>query len=168
MLCQHCSKNTANTHIKTIVNGEFREYMLCSECAKKLGYMSPIDSFESGLDNFFGSFFRSSENEIMAEPERCDKCGTSFAEITKTGKIGCANCYSKFYERMKPSIQRIHGNTRHVGKTPLIDGSKICIIEKINKAKKELQLAINKQEFEKAAKIRDEIKELEKEDKEND
>lgn len=169
MLCQNCSKNVANTQVKSMINGEYKEYMLCSDCAKKLGYMGTFGSFESGIDNFFGSLFGQIEsNEPKIGLERCNVCGASFDEIVKTGKVGCASCYQNFYEKLKPSIQRIHGNTHHIGKLSRSVGSEVRLKNEIDNLKKELNLAIKNQEFEEAAKLRDKIKELENRGDNND
>ena len=147
MLCQSCHKNTATTHIKSIVNGELTEYALCSECAKKLGYNhffgSFADDFVGGLGSLLGGFFGGeAANESVT---RCRKCGASFEEISRSGKVGCAECYRTFRNQLLPSIQRIHGKP----KTPL------------EEKKEALQKAIQEQNFEQAAVLRDEIREME-------
>lgn len=166
MLCQSCSKNIANTHIKTVINGELKEYMLCSECAQKLGYLNPFDSFDSNLENFLGSFLGDGfQKGYLPDTVRCEKCGSSFADIARGGKVGCENCYSIFYEKMLPSIERMHGNARHVGKISSSAGSKAKLTNEIEKTKLLLKEAIDKQEFEQAAKLRDKIKEMQGDEK---
>lgn len=167
MLCQKCGKNEANTHIKQVINGEFEEIYLCSECAKKMGYTDSFSGFGFDLSSFFPSFFSQPKASLgEGTVERCPKCGTSFGEIVKSGKIGCADCYEKFYDLLVPSIRRIHGKTRHNGK--IIDSSEKTIREetveeKIEKLKIRLEQSVEKQEFEEAAQLRDEIKALESE-----
>ena len=167
MLCQKCGKNEATTHIKQVINGEFEEIYLCSGCAQKMGYTDSFSGFGFDLSSFFPSFFSQPKSAIgEGRVERCPKCGTSFREIVKSGKIGCADCYEKFYDLLVPSIRRIHGKTRHNGK--VIDSSEReirqeTLEEKIEKLKTKLQQSVEKQEFEEAAQIRDEIKALERE-----
>lgn len=168
MLCQSCSKNIATTHIKTVINGELTEYILCSECAQKLGYLNPFESFDGSFENFLGSFLGNNLQEnYFHDTTRCNKCGSSFEDIVNSGKVGCENCYKIFYEKMIPSIERMHGNTKHVGKVSLNAGSKAKIASEIEKKKLLLKEAIDKQEFEQAAKIRDQIKKM-KEESSND
>lgn len=163
MKCQKCGNNIANTHIKSIVNGEIKEFDLCSACAKKMGYTNVFTDMENEFSNFLGSFFA---NALPAKTQttRCEFCGSTYSDITKTGYVGCANCYDVFSEELTPLIRRIHGNTTHCGKN---SGkvNKISIIEtkndKIAKLKKELDQAIKVQDFERAAVLRDEIKSLE-------
>lgn len=168
MLCQSCNKNIATTHIKTVINGELTEYILCSECAQKLGYLNPFGSFEGTFENFLGSFLGNNLHQgYLPDTKRCDKCGSSFEDIVNTGKVGCENCYKIFYDKMIPSIERLHGNTKHVGKVSLGASSKAKLTSEIEKKKLLLKEAIDKQEFEQAAKIRDQIKKM-KEENDND
>ena len=160
MLCQSCEKRQASTHIKTILNGELREFDLCPECAAKLGYGSFFNNFGYDIDKLFGSFMDS--NEGRKKTKRCNFCGSSFDEIAKTGKVGCAHCYEEFYDELLPSIRRIHGRTNHTGKLARSAGTEVKVRNEITKCKYELEQAIKTQEFEKAAELRDKIKELEK------
>lgn len=166
MICQSCEKRQATTHIKTIVNGELKEFMLCPECAGKLGYGSLFTSFGPDLDRLFGGFMDSYTPQISGK--RCPFCGSSFEDIAKSGKVGCAHCYETFYEELLPSIQRIHGRTVHAGKLASSAGVKVKTRSELTQLKKELEQAIKTQEFEKAAELRDKIRELEKNMKEND
>lgn len=161
MLCQSCGKRQATTHIKTILNGELKEYDMCSECADKMGYGSFFGNMGFDLNKLFGSFMDSFPSTSRAA-KRCQCCGSSFEDIAKSGKVGCANCYDVFYEELLPSIQRIHGRTSHIGKLAHSAGTKVKVRNELAKLRAELQKAIKEQEFEKAAEIRDRIKELEK------
>ncbi len=164
MLCQNCGKHEATTHIKSVVNGEYTQLHLCSTCAGKLGYGDVFSGFGFDLGDFFGNFFSKPKTMLSsAKAERCEKCGMSFEEIVKSGKIGCADCYGKFYEMLLPSIQRIHGKTQHSGKVANIIDEKETVKEKtkeeiIAELKEEMKTAIEEQNFERAAELRDEIK----------
>lgn len=165
MKCQRCGSNNANTHIKTIINGELKEYDLCSECAHKMGYTSVFSEMENDFSGFLGSFFG---NVLPARTQatRCEFCGSTYSEIAKTGHVGCANCYELFADQLYPSIRRIHGNTTHCGKNSVAAKSAEKPAEetkesKINALKKQLDEAISEQNFERAAELRDEIKRLE-------
>lgn len=160
MLCQSCEKKQATTHIKTIMNGELKEYRLCSDCAKKYGYGSFLGDFGFDLDKLFGSFM-----EGIGAPKtrkRCQCCGSSFEDIARSGKVGCAECYDTFYDELLPSVRRIHGRTSHTGKLAHSAGTGVKIKNEIAKCRTELEQAIKAQEFEKAAELRDRIRELEK------
>lgn len=173
MLCQNCSKKEATTHIKRVVNGEATESHLCEDCAKKLGYDNFFDDFSLSIPNIFSSFFKDSAFALAsAKSERCEKCSSTFDDIIRTGMVGCADCYDKFYDRLLPSIQRIHGKAKHVGRVPYTvvpDEKKqpekkvLSKEEKIEKLQKDMQRAVESQNFEQAAVIRDEIKALKEE-----
>lgn len=169
MLCQNCGKHEATTHIKSVVNGEYTQLHLCTDCAGKLGYGDVFSGFGFDLGDFFGNFFSKPKTNLPAsKTERCEKCGMSFEEIVKSGKIGCADCYEKFYDMLLPSIRRIHGKTQHNGKTAKLTDNNPEVREKtkeeiIEELKTEMKTAIEEQNFERAAEIRDSIKELEAE-----
>lgn len=161
MKCQKCNANNATTHIKTVINGELREYDLCTECAQKMGYTSLFGGMESDFSNFLGSFFG---NVLPARTQatRCEFCGSSYSEIAKSGHVGCAKCYEIFADQLYPSINRIHGNTTHCGKnSKLKSKAEPTKEDKLKKLKAELEKAISEQNFEYAAELRDKIKEME-------
>lgn len=168
MICQACGKKTATTHIKTIVNGKLTQYHLCADCAREKGCGSLFGGFDLDFGNMLGGLIGSSRPEEKVQ--RCEKCGASFAEISKTGKLGCAECYKTFRRQLLPVIQRVHGTTRHKGKAPgssalrvtETGGQMVRVKESpLEEKKRQLQKAIEAQEFEKAAVLRDEIKEME-------
>ncbi len=190
MLCDNCGKREANVRYSENINGRRKELNLCEECSKKLGISHMDFNMPIDFSSFFGEFmedFATPEfmpllNEIKAL--KCNNCGSTFEEIANTGKLGCGNCYDVFGERLDPIIRRIQGANCHVGRVgKIIDGKideKIANQstqkeEKTNQSennKKENQLeklqgqlkqAIREEKYEEAAKIRDEIKKIEKE-----
>lgn len=164
MKCQKCGKDHANTHIKTIINGDYKEYILCADCAKEMGYNNIFTDIGSDFTNLLGSFFG---NTLPARSQatRCKTCGSTYYDIADSGKVGCADCYTTFYDMLLPSIRRIHGNTTHCGKKSAFNVNKIEVEEvpqdQIAKLKEELFEAVKLQNFEKAAQLRDRIKALE-------
>ncbi len=152
----------ANTHIKRVINGEVREYMLCEQCAEKLGYGNIFNNLSLNFDNFLGSFFTENiPHKLKFDTVRCENCGSSFEDISNSGKVGCANCYKVFYNQLIPSIKRIHGNTKHAGKLAACVKEDKRVENKLQNLKMKLNEAIDKQEFEEAAKLRDMIKDIE-------
>jgi len=174
MLCQVCKSKQANTHVKTIINGELTEMNLCSECAAKQGYgnmFSFNDFFDLG--SLMSSFMGEPITSALAQEKRCPNCGSTFSQITKGGRVGCAKCYDVFYDRLLPYIKRIHGNTVHTGKKlrkPQLQSGVYaeekpvekadCNPSEFEKLSEQLQTAVKNQEFEKAAQLRDKINEL--------
>lgn len=166
MLCQNCKKNEATTHIKRVINGEATQSHLCSACAQSLGYNNFFDDFSFNLPSLFSGFF---EDSLLpfgeSRLDRCEVCGCCFDDIIKTGSVGCANCYDKFYSKLLPSIQRIHGKVKHAGSAPenipepTLPKEKTKE-EKINDLENEMTKAVEEQNFERAAILRDEIKRM--------
>jgi len=174
MLCQNCEKNEATTHIKQVINGDTAEQHLCADCAKQLGYGDMFSGFGLSLSDMFGGFFgettqQKSLNAARTATERCKKCGFSFQDIVREGRVGCADCYRTFYDKLKPSLQRIHGRVEHNGKVSLSAEAISATAaqekspeQKIAERREQMQEAIRVQDFERAAQLRDEIKELER------
>ena len=162
MLCQNCGKYEATTHVKRIVNGESAEAHLCSDCAKALGYNDVFGGFGNTFGDLLGSFFGEPQvSAISSRTLHCEKCGNTFNDIVNSGKIGCADCYTTFYDKLLPSLQRIHGKTRHEGKNPTIIKAEVTNVENpIEDLEEQLRIAIDEQNFEKAAQLRDKINEL--------
>ncbi|MGE5614293.1 MAG: UvrB/UvrC motif-containing protein [Bacillota bacterium] len=178
MLCQQCQKREANVHFTQVINGEKVEMYLCEQCAAEKGKFTfnpqlNLVNFLWGFPGFGGSTgFSQVPKEI-----RCEVCNMSFDDFRKTGKLGCANCYRIFRNNLNPILRRLHGNTEHTGKAPskVSAGSKekprIKIIpprqedtdreEEINKLKSELEAAISSEQYERAAELRDKIRDLE-------
>jgi protein arginine kinase activator len=177
MICQSCGKHQAVTQIKTNINGVVTEYNLCPECAKKMGYQTTSDFYNPflNLNSLLGSFF--GKDTIPSQPvERCPVCGASFYDLSQSGKVGCAECYKIFRDQLLPSVQRMHGNTCHSGKTPtgmamqVMPEANLTVTKEapkeetaeekeIRALQEKLEAAIAAQNFEEAAVLRDQIKE---------
>ena len=168
MICQVCGKRAATTHIQTIVNGKLMQVHLCGDCAREHGYSNLFSDWGFRFGNLLGGLI--GNNPGGKEILRCETCGSSFEEISKTGKIGCADCYRTFRGQLVPVIQRIHGTTQHKGKVPggsalriANPNNKIMPVEEtpLDEKKRLLKKAVEAQDFEQAAVLRDEIKEME-------
>ena len=162
MLCQNCERSEATTHIKRVVNGDTAESHLCADCAAHLGYGDFFSGFGLNLGELFGGVY---ENGLVGQAKvkavRCPKCGCSFEDIVRDGKLGCAQCYTTFYDKLLPSLQRIHGRIEHNGKISQVAGEATKKKSRLEELREELGAAIEEQNFEQAAKLRDEIKEME-------
>ena len=165
MLCQNCGKNEATTHIKQVINGDTAERHLCSECAEHLGYGDAFSGFGFNISGLFGNFFGDAVHSLNTPRKvtRCPKCGYSFNDIVREGRVGCAECYNTFYNELRPSLQRIHGQVQHNGK---IASTAETVSEEEDKPdeleslKMQMAEAVKAQNFELAAELRDKIREL--------
>ena len=173
MLCEKCGKNQANTLLKESINGNVSEIHLCEECAAELGYnnlfhnFNPFEDMSVNLQGILGSLFSQGlPTQTIQSGRKCSFCGTTFEELAQSAMAGCANCYSEFYQELLPSIQRIHGKTRHVGKIPVTAGREIKLRIELENTKQQLSDAVAAQEYEKAAELRDMIRDMEKKEQE--
>ncbi|GAA0503274.1 protein-arginine kinase activator protein McsA [Salinibacillus aidingensis] len=172
MKCQECEKRPATVHFSQVVNGEKTEVHLCEYCAQEKGYMDQYNqnfSFQdllSGLFNFdSGTSFKESQGSSFQSNHslQCDKCGMTYEEFKRRGKFGCDQCYETFDQHLNPIFRRVHsGNTTHDGKIPKRVGGNLHLKRNLQQYRLELQKLIEKEQFEEAAKMRDQIRELEK------
>ena len=157
MLCNECGKNVANIHLTRIINGKKIEENLCENCAKKykgLNYPFTVQNIMSG---FLTDDHKSETKSLLS----CPECHMTYEEFRKYGKFGCSHCYNSFKGKLTPLIRNIHGHENHIGKTPgNIDGD-MKIDRELDKLRVQLKKAIELEEYEKAAEIRDKIKEME-------
>lgn len=160
MLCEKCLKNEATTHVKNLINGEYSEYMLCDECSKNLGFSSLLSDINNEFSSFVDTMF-SNALPARSGATRCKKCGSTYNDILSSRKLGCSSCFDLYKDEIKDSILSIHGDVTHVGKVPKNYYKKLENKKKVEKLKEELSLAVEKEEYEKAATLRDKIKEIE-------
>lgn len=172
MLCEKCKKNQATVFYEENINGNKRSYSLCGECAAALekegdisfGYglsqdFFALPSFGSFHDGLFGGLF--GQTVSHAPQKTCRGCGSSFDDFRKNGKTGCPECYVTFGEELNDTIRSIHGNIKHVGRAPASMRRNREKQDKLAKLKEQLRDAISGENFELAAKLRDEIHGLE-------
>lgn len=164
MMCDKCGKQQATSYYKQTINGKSVSMNLCSDCAQKLGGFNNIFSDPFGISNLFSDFLFPIGETGTIKSIVCEKCSKTFEEITEDGKIGCDNCYVIFRDKLLPSIERLHGNATNVGKVPHSAGAEIKRKKQLDDLKAELEDAVKKEDFEKAATLRDKIKSLSKDD----
>ncbi len=162
MLCQVCNENEANLHLTKIINGNVEELHLCEECSKNNEEFNfdKTFSFHNILTELMDGFQKGSI-EKKVEDVHCNKCNLSYTEFKNTGKLGCDQCYTSFKEKLFPIVKNVQRNTKHIGKIPSKASEDIKLKRKIEELKKNLQDNIIKENYEEAAILRDEIKELE-------
>jgi len=163
MLCEKCGKQEATFYYKETINGTSHSYKLCGACAAGLqkNVEDPLASFHKffGLEDQFGSFLATPKAERSAQTT-CPLCSGTLADFLNTGKAGCPKCYEVFEEALLPSIRRIHGRSGHTGGSPKRFREENEKKQQMLRLEKELKEAIGKEEYEKAAEIRDAIRAL--------
>ncbi|MGD9568970.1 MAG: UvrB/UvrC motif-containing protein [Sedimentibacter sp.] len=159
MLCNECGKNEAKVHVTQIINGKKTESHLCEECAKK---NQSFFNSNFSMENLFSSMLNNAFNSTAYAPIKgCSKCGMTYEEFRTAGKFGCSDCIDTFKPRLMPVVKNIQGYDAHAGKIPKRAGGSYKIQKDIEKLKAQLKLAIENEEYEKAAQYRDQIREME-------
>ena len=172
MLCEKCKKRTATVFYNENINGKMRSYSLCGECASKLrekGDLQDItsmigsfaDPFSELHDNLFGGFFGLPALKSVSAEKKCPSCGSSYSMIAADGRVGCPECYTVFEDELARTIRSVHGTTTHTGTVPSRHRAKQERAEQLKKLKRNMQEAIQREDFERAASLRDEIRQLE-------
>lgn len=164
MICEKCKQNKATVHVTKIQSGKKNELHLCEDCARKTQDMSFENPFT--INNFLTGLLDSVQSSPIKvdyiKTTTCSKCGMSYGKFKQLGRLGCSDCYNTFNEKLMPLIKNVHGSKLHTGRVPKKAGSVIRLKREILSLKNELRGVIEKEEFERAAELRDKIRLLEK------
>ena len=170
MICERCKKHEAEIFYTENVNGKEKKYSLCRECAAELeaageismSFTDPLSHSGFGaLDTIIGSLFAPAKQVRETAPKKkCDLCGMTFDDLTREGKAGCPRCYETFADELERTVAAIHGSTHHVGKVPPEEKARKEAEDKIAALKAKIAEAVAAEDYETAAKLRDEIKSL--------
>jgi protein arginine kinase activator len=157
MKCQKCH-NPATLHITEVLGeGQFEELHLCEQCANKYLYEPQQKAGKAGAAEMLGE----GEETAALNQRECPHCGIKFVEFRNTGRLGCPHDYQEFREELTPLLENIHGEVRHVGKTPRRLPQSKQTQSELMQLRNRLKQAINKEDYEEAARLRDRIKTLE-------
>lgn len=164
MLCDRCQKYPATVCLTKIINGEKTEINLCSHCAveSEKYYVEKEVAFQNFLSGLLDIVSKQPDHLTEKNVIACKSCGMTYQNFKKTGKIGCANCYSTFNLFLPQILRRIHGNNSHTGKIPKKTQSALIVKRTLKELRDQLKIAIENEHFEEAARLRDKIKELDK------
>ena len=158
MLCDACKKSQATVHLTQLVEGKTKKIDLCEDCSKEKGVDDPTGFSLADLLQGLGA---AQEADVVGGQEiACPKCGFTQADFKKTGRLGCTECYQTFSEGLEPMLKSMHKGIRHVGKVPQSMQKSREFSEKLSGFQTRLEKAIDAEDFEQAAVLRDEIKKL--------
>jgi protein arginine kinase activator len=164
MLCEKCNLQEATVHLQQTINGETKDIYLCADCAGDGEFGISFENlFQGFLESFFGakpSFAYGKKAQIPEQTtNRCAVCGLTYENLKKTSKLGCAECYVTFKNELNYIIKNIQGSNTHEGKFPKRGGQEFIQKREVEILKAKLKKAVEDEEYEVAARIRDEIKE---------
>lgn len=162
--CDQCDR-PAVVHEVTVKNGVKREVHLCHEHAQEAGVSMPT---HQPINQLLTQFVISQTGKAKARPKgptrkrkRCPGCGMTFGEFRQMGTLGCPDCYEAFNEQLSSLIERAqNGATHHRGKTPARAGSSVDRQLLVQQLVKELNQAVAAEQYERAAKLRDHLRNL--------
>ncbi|MCG3121456.1 MAG: Protein-arginine kinase activator protein [bacterium] len=168
MLCQICKKRPAAISYTQIINSKKTQLSVCIKCAEEKGITNPLaglpEVFSKIVANILGEELAAGAGEITKKTSsrRCPKCNTSLDKFEKTGLLGCDECYQTFEKELSALLRRIHGSSKHIGSRPR-PRRVVSTDRDLVKWRAELEQAITKEKFERAAELRDLIRDAERE-----
>ncbi len=162
MLCQDCNEREATIHLTQVINNQKKVLNLCETCAEIRGFSNPLKNIPFPLGDFLSSMVEKAQAAASGSLKQivCDGCGLTFAAFSKTGRFGCGKCYEAFHPQLDDLLRKIHGSNRHVGRMPAGSPEKMAPIRRELKLKEQLREAVESEDFELAAELRDRLKEM--------
>ncbi|HEY8484953.1 MAG TPA: UvrB/UvrC motif-containing protein [Longimicrobiales bacterium] len=162
MLCDHCGDREAVIHLTQIVNNQMSTYHLCEGCAAEKGLEPGVGATNAALSDVLAQMGKGLAAEGARAVGPCAYCGMRLEDFKKTGRVGCSHCYVTFDAHLRTLLRRLHGGTQHVGKVYLPpDPTKEECQERLAGLRRKLEKAVESEDFERAAQIRDQIRDLE-------
>lgn len=160
MTCNVCGANEATIHLTEIVNEQMIEIHLCESCAQEKGTEFKahfnVGDLLTGLTDLAAEMSGTGKMVI-----KCPNCSLTYGEFGKTGRLGCAECYEAFAKLLTPLIKRVQHATQHVGRRPSRLAAPVRLTQDLKELHNRLQKSIEHEAFEEAARLRDQIKQLE-------
>jgi protein arginine kinase activator len=161
MRCENCGKADAAIQVTRVEDNEMRIQHLCESCAAEQGIDSASASANLPLADFLAQI-GSGAGEEPAAAGRCPSCGLTPAQLKQTGRLGCARCYTHFEQHLHGLLRRLHGGTQHVGKVAMApDADDSGRKARVDSLRRSLQRAVDTEDFEHAASLRDQIRRME-------
>ncbi|MBQ8638693.1 MAG: UvrB/UvrC motif-containing protein [Lachnospiraceae bacterium] len=177
MLCEQCNEREATVVIREVAGGVAKERHLCSQCASQSGLGAFLDTgspFARLLSGILGFGTPEEEQEEDAAMKlTCPSCSTTYGDFVKNSRFGCSECYETFGLLIHDNIKKLQGSDKHVGKRPRYTGctaehEKLVTQEKEKESLRDQleilqakqQEAVREEDFEAAARYRDEIRSL--------
>lgn len=164
MRCEQCQEREAEIQLTTIEGDELATVHLCQTCAAEKGVSASVPAAKAPLTDFLAQITEGAGEaaELREARDACPYCGTSPSDFRKTGRLGCPQCYAHFSPQLRGLLRRVHGAIQHVGKVYVsqeVDGDDLDV--RLATLKRRLERAVEIEDFETAARLRDQIQEME-------
>ena len=161
MVCDNCHERDAVVNLTTIENNAVRQLHLCEQCAAERGVETTVATPKHPL----GEFLQAMQQQTMPaslDAGKCPFCGLTMKDFRDTGRLGCARCYTTFEPSMRELLRRVHGGPRHIGRTYRAPMDEVVgTAGVLGELRDKLRRAIEQEQFEAAAELRDRIRVLE-------
>ena len=160
MICDSCKERDASVHLTKIDNNVVSQLHLCEKCAAEQGVET-----SAGLPQHpLGQFLADAQQQVTVpatETGRCTFCGASLKDFRAAGRLGCPRCYTTFEGSLRELLRRVHGHSRHVGRQYSAPAPEYREQDSIRgELRERLRRAIESEQFELAAELRDRIRVL--------
>ncbi|MBN1836210.1 MAG: UvrB/UvrC motif-containing protein [Spirochaetales bacterium] len=161
MKCEICGAREAVIHIQQVIGKERVDLHLCEECAVERGITSTQDRIELSISNLINGLVEVRKKKKPAANLVCPGCGSAWEAVNRREKMGCPECYTTFHREIRQALRRALGKAQHRGRLPRrLSTYKTFLVDMV-KLKEGLDDALKREDYEKAARLRDRIRELE-------
>lgn len=164
MQCDNCGERPAAIHLTQIVNNSVTTLHLCDQCAAAKGVQTGATVAKFPLSDFLASMGKGATGTppAVADSNPCAFCGATLKDFRETGRLGCPHCYASFEPHLRDLLRRLHGSSQHVGEIYLSpDRSRTTDdAARLGELKDQLRRAVDAENFELAAELRDRIRVL--------
>jgi protein arginine kinase activator len=174
-LCESCQEQPATIHVTEIAAedttngadagdampgpvGSFRVQNLCAGCAQNMNL--PHTTVKKTAQEIIKLLQLSAQRNRRESGVACPDCGMTLLEFRQKGRMGCARDYEVFGQQARDLLERIHGATKHVGRAPGLAPDDLERIRRATELERELENAIRDEAYERAARLRDELRSL--------
>ena len=173
MQCQRCNKKKATVFYRESVNGRVKALRLCSDCAEVLEQAGELEDMSTPLSVFRSPLFGGEEgfpslpffDDALRKPNgserKCPACGAVFSELAAVGRVGCPACYTAFSDELSEVIRAAHGREEHRGRVSAGSRVRRDRLARLEALRQQMKQAVEAEEYERAAGLRDEIRGLE-------
>jgi protein arginine kinase activator len=173
MQCERCNKKKATVFYRENIGGRVRALRLCGECAETLEEAGELEDMSVALSGILSPLFRGEEGFLSlpfhgvspgtprGAERKCPLCGAGYAELAAVGKVGCPACYTAFSDELSDVIRAVHGRREHRGRLSAGYRARQDRLSRLEVLRLKLKQAIEAEEYELAAGLRDEIRSLE-------
>ncbi len=165
--CQACHEREAVVRLTEVVGEDVVTVHLCGKCAAERGVESDAEVVQTPLGAFLAAMGKGGAPMAAAAASGavCESCGATLQDFRASGRVGCARCWTTFERPLKDLLRRLHGATRHTGEG-YTDASARPLTEneardrKRDALREDLRLAVEAEQFERAAELRDQLRVL--------